>query len=280
VVRGVTPRPRRIVLYGTHGIGKSTWASKAPSPIFVPTEDGLEDIGADRFPVCRSLGDFNTAISQLLTEQHDYATVVIDTLDWLEKLVWQTVAAEEGKSHIEEIGFAKGYKYASSQWDFILNSLEHLRKQRRMAIILLAHAKIERFNSPDSEPFDRYDLDLHKFASATIQEWADEVLFARYQVFTMQEESKFNGKRVRGVGGKDRIIHTCEEASHVAKRRIPMPDVIPMEFAEYAKYVMAAKPRKADVEEAAAVQPGQPGGDIAGIVNDGSSKTQPVTVEA
>lgn len=272
VIRGVTPRPRRIVLYGTHGIGKSTWASKAPSPIFIPTEDGLGDVGADRFPVCRSLADFNTAVSQLLTEEHDYKTVVVDTLDWLEKLIWATVASKEGKSHIEEIGYARGYKFASAQWEFVLNSLEHLRTNRRMAIILLAHAKIEKFASPDTEPYDRYDLDLHKFASATIQEWADEVLFARYRVFTVQEEAKFNAKRTRGVGGKERIIHTCEEASHLAKRRIQMPDVIAMDFAEYVKYVTASRPSKTEIEK--------PAGDISGIVNNGSSKQQPVTVEA
>ena len=38
-------KPPRILVYGTEGIGKSTFGSQAPKPIFVQTEDGL---GRDR----------------------------------------------------------------------------------------------------------------------------------------------------------------------------------------------------------------------------------------
>ena len=39
------------MLYGTHGIGKSTFASCAPKPIFLQTEDGLGEIDCDKFPL-------------------------------------------------------------------------------------------------------------------------------------------------------------------------------------------------------------------------------------
>ena len=84
---GKQPAPRRIVLYGTHGIGKSTWGSMAPKPIFIQTEDGLGEIACDKFPLARRFDDVMQALSELYTEEHSYRTVVVDSLDWLERLI-------------------------------------------------------------------------------------------------------------------------------------------------------------------------------------------------
>ena len=42
IQRGRKVAPRRALLYGTHGIGKSTFGSMADKAIFIQTEDGLE----------------------------------------------------------------------------------------------------------------------------------------------------------------------------------------------------------------------------------------------
>jgi len=50
-------RPPRLLIYGTEGIGKSTLAAQAPAPIFILTEDGLDQIECDSFPLARSFED-------------------------------------------------------------------------------------------------------------------------------------------------------------------------------------------------------------------------------
>jgi hypothetical protein len=292
IIRGPRKAPRRVLLYGTHGIGKSTWAAAAPSPIFLATEDGLNDVGCDRTPLLKSLGAVNSWVSDLLTESHGHRTVVIDTADWLERLIFNQVAAEHTKKNIEEIGYGKGYAFAMSHWEFLLNSFGHLR-DKGMAVILLAHARVVKIEPPDADSYSRYEPDLHKFVSPLLQEWADEVLFASYRVNTIAKDEGFDRTRTRAIGTGDRIVYTCERPTHLAKRRIAMPDILPLDFNAYAACLMAQPAPPVQVSQRATAEPAQqapktpatpapvpetplnPNGDgnISGLVVEGSSKT-------
>ena len=106
---GRRPAPRRLMLYGIQGIGKSTYASRSPKPIFVQTEDGLGDIECDKFPLATSFEDVINALSTLYTETHPYQTIVVDSLDWLERLIWADVCLNHHVTSIEDIGYGKGY---------------------------------------------------------------------------------------------------------------------------------------------------------------------------
>ncbi len=86
IQRGRRHSPPRLMIYGTEGIGKSTTASKAPKPIFIPTEDGLDQIDCDSFPLAKTLADVDASLQTLIGERHDYESVAIDSLDWLERL--------------------------------------------------------------------------------------------------------------------------------------------------------------------------------------------------
>lgn len=237
--------PRRILVYGVQGVGKSTYASQAPHPVFIPTEDGVSNIDCARFPLARSMEEVLDALGALYAEPHNYQTVVIDSLDWLERLIWTRVIEERGSqsrtpvTNIEDFGYARGYTYALDPWREILEGLAALRDARGMTIILLAHAKIERFENPETEAYDRYSPRLHKHAAALVQEWCDEVLFATYRVHTKQSDEGFDRTRTRGIGTGDRILRTTERPAHLAKNRLSLPDELPLDFAAFAQYLPA-----------------------------------------
>ena len=254
IITGKKNRPRRIVLYGPHGIGKSTWAASAPAPIFLSTEDGLDDIGVDRSPMITDLHALHGHISWLITQPHNYQSAVIDTVDWLERLIWHDVARKADKSSIDEIPYYRGYNLAVQHWDFILSSLENLRHERNMAIVLLAHTKSMKIDPPDGESYTRYEPDLHKNAGPLLMEWADEVLFAGYKIDLITKGEGFDKRHV-AIGG-DRVVYTTEKPTHLAKRRITMPDEIPLNWASYAAQVKKAYANN----------------NISGVVVDGSSK--------
>lgn len=260
IERGIARRPRRVMLYGTHGIGKSTWASAAPSPIFLQTEDGLADIGSDRTPLLQALSEVYDWIQYLIKEEHGYATVVIDTLDWLERLIHADVARENNVENIGKIPYFRGYGFAVGKWEYLLKGLDAIRDRRKMGIILLAHADIQKVEPPDADSYNRYSPDIDKRACPMIQEWADEVLFACYKIDTIARDEGFNRERTRAIGTGDRVVYTREAPTHLAKRRAILPDRLPLDFNAYAQALVAGRGNAS------------PASNIAGIVTNGHSK--------
>jgi hypothetical protein len=242
IQRGKTNAPRRVMAYGPHGVGKTTFGAMADRPIFIQTEDGLGGLESDRFPLATKYGDVLKALGELYTEKHDYLTAVLDSLDWLERLIWADVCEKRGVECIEDIGYGKGYVFALTQWREILAGLDALRNERNMTIILIAHAQIEKFANPETDTYDRYSPRLHKQASALVQEWCDEVLFATYAIHTKTTDEGFGRKRVQGIGTGERIIRTTERPAHVAKNRLNLPDEIPLDYRIYAAFARGENP--------------------------------------
>lgn len=234
IQKGRTLMPRRVMLYGVHGVGKSTFGAMAETPVFITTEEGTNDIDCDRFPLANKYADVLGALSALYSEDHGYQTVVIDSLDWLERLIWAEVCAKRGVETIEDIGYAKGYIFALTQWREVLAGLDALRTERGMQVVLIAHAAIEKFANPETDTYDRYVPRLQKQASALIQEWCDEVLFATYRVHTKTQSEGFDRKRTQGIGTGERILRTTERPAHVAKNRLNLPDELPLDYRIFA----------------------------------------------
>lgn len=219
--------PPRVVVHGDGGVGKSTFAAGAYKPVFLPFEDGLSGLEVDAFPLLRSYQDAIDALASLASGDHDYGTAVVDSLDWFEPLVWEKVSKDHGKKSIEEIPYGKGYAEALPLWRTFLDGLNHLRETRGMAVILIAHSQIKRFEAPDSEPFDRYEIKLHKGASAMVREWADVIGFAHHETAIKKDSNGFT-TRARGVGTGRRLLRVAETPACVAKNRYSLPDVIPL----------------------------------------------------
>jgi hypothetical protein len=241
VLRGRTPKPPRVLLYGTEGIGKSTFAAGAPRPVFIQTEDGLDEITCDKFPPAVSFDDVIGALAELRTEKHEYETVVIDSLDWLERMIWDRVCRESGVKTIEKAdgGFAKGYTHALTFWREVIEKLNALRADRGMVVVLIAHAKVEKFEDPESSPYDRYSPRLHKHAAALVSEWCDAVLFATRKIRTQTEDAGFNRKRTiaQAIGrdGGERILRCVGGPACIAKNRYGIVEDLPLAWAAFVQ---------------------------------------------
>jgi hypothetical protein len=241
VQRGRTPRPPRLLVYGTEGIGKSTFAAAAPNPVFVPTEDGLDEIDCAKFPLAACYDDVIKALTELRTEKHDFETVVIDSLDWFERLIWDRVCLECGAKNIEKAdgGYARGYVHALTYWREVVGHLDLLRAERNLVVVLIAHAKVERFEDPEAPPYDRYTPRLHKHAAALAGEWCDAVLFATRKIRTQTEDAGFNRKRTvahaLGKGGGERVLRCVGGPSCVAKNRYGIVQELPLSWAAFVQ---------------------------------------------
>lgn len=233
VTRGRIVKPYRIVVYGPEGVGKSTFAAAAPNPVFLGAEDGTSELDVTRLPQPRDWSDANAAVDELRHEPHNFGTLAVDTLDWMEPLCWQEVCDEAKKPNIEALGYGKGYLAALDKWREFLGKLTDLRDARSMYIVLLAHSQIRTFRNPEDEDFDRFEMKLHGKSAGLIREWCDALLFANYETLAYK-----SGDRVRGVSSGARFIHTERRPAFDAKNRQGLPSQLPLSWDDF---IAAAK---------------------------------------
>jgi hypothetical protein len=234
ISRNDNTAPPRLMVYGVEGIGKSTFAAGAPDPIFILTEDGLGSLDVEHFPIATSLDNVMDAIGALYAEDHPYKTVVLDSLDWLEAIIHREM---EAKHDAKDLAYGKGAMIAAQQWRDVLDGLNALRNDKQMTVILLAHNTIKRFDSPEVEPFDRYQPKLQERSNAVVREWADAVMFANYKTIVKKDDVGFNKTVARGISSGERMLFTTERPAYMAKNRYNLPDSIPLTWDAFANAI-------------------------------------------
>lgn len=229
------PKLPRIIIHGEPGIGKTTFAACAPKPVIIQTEDGLGNLDATSFPLATCFQDVLDALTALYTEEHDFKTCVVDSLDWLEPLIWQHVCEQHGKKSIEDFGYGKGYVEALTTWRLFFDGITALRDAKGMTIVMTAHSETKRVEDPLLPAYDTHDLKLHRRAAAMAEEFADVILYAAVQTNTVTEDAGFNNKRVRATTTGQRVIHTVGQPAFLAKNRYSLPSPLPLAWDAFAE---------------------------------------------
>jgi len=237
--KGKQTVPPRICIYGGHGIGKSTLASKFPAPIFISTEDGIDSLDVTSFPRATKVQDVVENIKTLIKEEHKFKTVVIDSVDWLiEPLIVTNV---EASHDVKDLAYGKSQMFVAEEFREILQGLDVLRHKRGMNVVLIAHAAVVKFEDPRTEPYDRYQPKLPTRCNALLQEWADVLAFAAFKVIIKKADAGFNATKSRGVTTGERLLHFIENPAFAAKNRYTCPEEIEMTIENLEKLIPIAK---------------------------------------
>jgi hypothetical protein len=233
--------PPRFIIYGVPGVGKSTFAASLPNPIFIDIEGKADHLGVPRFDQAKKLHDVEQQLEYLIKTEHEYKTIVIDSIDWLERLAYEEVALVKSVSEVSAVPFGQGYNLGLKYIDIIIDKLDILRDQKRMIVCLIGHAKIQRFEDPASSSYDRYHLDLREKVAASLVEWAEMVLFANYKYVVKKEGESFGEKVMKGVGTGQRVIYTEERPAYIAKNCYGLPPEMPLSWPEIVSILKTKK---------------------------------------
>jgi hypothetical protein len=229
--------PWTLLMYGMPGLGKTTFASQLPDPIFICAEKrGADEVEVARYPEAISgFEDMREAIRRLAVEEHSFRSVVIDTIDDLEPLIWADVIRRDGKAtHIEDVGggFHKGYIAAVDYWRILAADLERMQQLRGMHVALISHAARRNWKNPEGENYDRWEPAVNQRAAGFLIGWVKAVLFAQEEIGLKRLDPGKQAK-AKAISIGKRIIRTTYTPAYDAKNRWSLPDPLPLNYADF-----------------------------------------------
>ena len=230
ITTGRIPKAQKVVLYGVEGIGKSTFASQFPEPLFIDTEDSTLHMDVKRF-------DKPTSWTMLL-QQVEYVKVnrpctalVIDTMDWAEEICKAHLMSMNNWTAIDSEGYGKKFVALATEMGKLLNKLSEV-VDAGINVVVTAHAMLRKKEEPDEMgAYDRYELKLEKKTAPMVKEWADMVLFANYKT-TIITDTKTDSKKA--TGGQ-RMMYTTHRPAWDAKNRLGLPDELPFDYSQISQ---------------------------------------------
>ena len=243
ITSGVMPAAIKTVLFGVEGIGKSTFASHFPDPLFIDTEGSTKFLPVKRLPKPLLFQDLLAEVQYVCEHPDVCKTLVLDTVDWAEKLIDDEICTQLKVGSVGEIGYGKGYVYEADKMQQLLNRLSNVI-DHGINVVVIAHAQLRTFYEPaDTGQYDRWELKLSKNSAPIVKEWADMLLFANYKTIIVTDQKTGKGK---GHGGQ-RMMFTTHHPTYDAKNRFGLEDELPFDYKSIAHIFEGREPTKETV---------------------------------
>ncbi len=234
ITRGKQPGAQKVVLYGPEGIGKSTFASRFPEPVFIDTEGSTRHLDVARLPKPSSWTMLLDDVKYIRDTPGVCKTLIIDTLDWAEALCTQHVCDTAQKKGVEDFGYGKGYVYVAEEFGKLLNLLDEVI-DRGINVLGTAHAKMRKFEQPEETgAYDRWEMKMSKNVAPLVKEWSDALLFANYKILTVR--SGEDKKTVKAQGGR-RTMYTAHHPCWDAKNRWGLPEEVEFDYSAITPHI-------------------------------------------
>lgn len=241
------PADRAVVctIVGDSGSGKTTLAAAFPKPLFIRAEDGLQAIPADQrpdaLPLVESVDQLWEQLKGVISEDHDYKTIVLDSVTAVERLFIQHVIDTDPKKpksiNTAMGGYGAGFNAVASMHQRVRRAAERLIT-KGINVVFVAHADIDQVDLPDEDPYSRYNLRLNKKSVAPYVDDSDVVGFIKLKTFTTGD-----GEKKKAISDGSRVLVTYATAANVSKNRYGITEDLPVvlgdnPLAEYVPYLM------------------------------------------
>ena len=235
-IKKPSDRPVIVTICGDSGMGKTTLAASFPKPIFIRAEDGIqavpEESRPDVFPVLDDVEDLWSQLMGLITEPHDYKTLVVDSITALERMFVADVIAKDkkGATNIQQAagGYGAGREAVAILHQRLRKAASVLAEKRGMNTVFIGHVEIGTENPPDDDSFSKYGLRLHAKSMAPYVDDVDVVGFLKLETFT-----KGDGDKKKAISDGTRVLITYATAANVSKNRYGITEPLVVEAGKY-----------------------------------------------
>lgn len=222
------PADRAIIctITGDAGVGKTRLAATFPKSVFIRSEDGMQSIPADErpdaLPVVTKVEDLWAQFTALINEEHDYQSVVLDSVTALERMFINHVVDSDPKKpkSINQAlgGYGAGLQAVAAMHQRVRKAAG-LLNAKGIHVVFIAHADTVTVELPDQDPYTRYDLRLGKRSVAPYVDDVDLVGYLKLETHTTGD-----GERKKAISDGTRILVTYTTAANVSKNRYSITD--------------------------------------------------------
>jgi hypothetical protein len=239
--------PYFMVLYGKGGCGKSELASRAEKPFFFAIENGIEELnlpvgsfkencirtGEQKVKLPESRQDIYDGIKFLITTEHNYKTVVIDSGKFIDLLFTKSIIKEKptetvSKKEIQVQGlgdynYPYGYDHLLRSWNRLIHGIDAL-KNNGINVILIAHSCTFNEENPISgEKFKKAGVDLVRYGQYNVGDLlfakCDAMYYMRSEIQTTAKKGGRGGETIKHGTEPEYIVYTRSKAGFDAKVR-------------------------------------------------------------
>lgn len=212
------------LLYGPSKIGKSTWCSKINKGLFLSTEPGLNALEVYSISI-QTWEDLLSACSEISKGNHDFETIIIDTIDIAYTLCTQYFCKKYNVDHESDVGYGKLYGLINNEFHRVINKLAFLNT----GLILVSHSteiEIDTRVGKKTKIIPTLPTKARKIVTSLV----DLILYCDLESITDEE----------GNAKYERVIRTKPSQEYEAGDRTGLlPETIPLDFNIFSSYFIS-----------------------------------------
>lgn len=219
-----------ILIYGPPKIGKSTFCAEADGALFAATEPGLNNLEVFRSDIT-SWPEFLKFCAALATEEHDFKTVIVDTVDNLYRYCSDFICQREKVSHESDLEYGKGYALVNNEFHRVLTKLAMTvtTKGHKIGLWLVSHSQEKEFKTRTGN-ITRVVPTLPEKARRVVNALVDVILFCDLDT---------------SEGKPRRVVRTKPSTHYEAGDRTKaLPETVDLDFQTFRKAYLDGKARQ------------------------------------
>lgn len=221
----------------------------APKPVFLDSEKRTEHLDVHRVEITswpEQIATMKALGKAKQANECEYETIVTDTLDALEKMMYKYLCKKHGVDSIAEIGGGWGIGYGQVEQEWIkFNQLVEGLRDLGFTIIHIAHSHVRLYKNPEGEDYDRHMMKLRQETAHFLVAEMDYVGFACFEDMA-NKEKKFS--KAKGVTTGERILKFAHSAAYDSKDGKGVDDELPLDWNAFTESINKHKEEKCQDE--------------------------------